>query len=63
MQFPFLTELHVLDAAHKGGANLRKTGNLRAVQLLLGHPKLESTVRYLSIKVDNELSISEQVGL
>ncbi len=39
----------------------RKTGNLRAVQLLLGHTKLESTVRYLGIEVDDALSISEQV--
>ncbi len=31
-----------------------KTGNLRAVQLLLGHTKLESTVRYLGIEVDDE---------
>lgn len=37
-----------------------KTGNLRAVQLLLGHTKLESTVRYLGIEVDNALVISEQ---
>lgn len=41
----------------------RKTGNLRAVQLLLGHTKLESTVRYLGIDVDDALSISEQVDL
>ena len=41
----------------------RKTGNLRAVQLLLGYPKLESTVRYLGIAVDDALSISEQVEL
>ncbi len=41
----------------------RKTGNLRAVQLLLGHTKLESTVRYLGIEVDDVLSISEQVEL
>jgi integrase len=41
----------------------RKTGNLRAVQLLLGHTKLESTVRYLGIEVDDALSISEQVNL
>ena len=38
-----------------------KTDNLRAVQLLLGHRKLESTVRYLGIEVDDALSISEQV--
>ena len=31
----------------------RRTGNLRAVQLLLGHKKMESTVRYLGIEVDD----------
>jgi integrase len=41
----------------------RKTGNLRAVQLLLGHTKLESTVRYLGIEVDNALNIAEQIEL
>jgi site-specific recombinase XerD len=41
----------------------KKTGNLRAVQLLLGHTKLESRVRYLGIEVDNALSISEQVEI
>ena len=41
----------------------RKTGNLRAVQLLVGHTKLEGTVRYLGIEVDDALSISEQVEL
>lgn len=38
----------------------RCTKNLRAVQLLLGHTKLESTVRYLGIEVDDALEISEQ---
>ncbi|WAK02313.1 tyrosine-type recombinase/integrase [Methylobacter sp. YRD-M1] len=38
----------------------RRTKNLRAVQLLLGHTKLESTVRYLGIEVDDALDISEQ---
>ena len=38
----------------------RRTRNLRAVQLLLGHTKLESTVRYLGIEVDDALEISEQ---
>jgi len=41
----------------------KKTGNLRAVQLLLGHAKLESTVRYLGIEVHDTLSISEQLEL
>jgi site-specific recombinase XerD len=38
----------------------RKTKNLRAVQLLLGHTKLGSTVRYLGIEVDDALEIAEQ---
>ncbi len=37
----------------------KKTGNIRAVQLLLGHTKLESTVHYLGIEVDDALAISE----
>ena len=41
----------------------RRTGNLRAVQLLLGHTKIESTVRYLGIEVDDALAISEQVEI
>ena len=41
----------------------KKTGNLRAVQLLLGHAKLESTVRYLGVEVDDALRIAEQVEL
>jgi site-specific recombinase XerD len=38
----------------------RRTKNLRVVQLLLGHSKLESTVRYLGIDVDDALEIAEQ---
>jgi integrase len=41
----------------------RRTGNLRAVQLLLGHTKIESTVRYLGIEVDDALAITEQVDV
>ena len=41
----------------------RKTKNLRAVQLLLGHTKLESTVRYLGIEVDDALEIAEAVDV
>ena len=47
----------------KAGQIYRKTGNLRAVQLLLGHTKLESTVRYLGIEVDDALNIAEQIEL
>ena len=39
----------------------RKTKNLRVVQLLLGHTKLESTIRYLGIEVDDALEVSEQI--
>ena len=39
----------------------RKTKNLRAVQLLLGHSNLDSTVRYLGIEIDDALEMSEQV--
>src|SRR6266702_6033767 len=41
----------------------RRTGNLRAVQLLLGHTRIESTVRYLGIEVDDALAIAEQVDV
>ena len=41
----------------------RRTKNLRAVQLLLGHTRLESTVRYLGIEVDDALEISEQTEI
>ncbi|MEO1544991.1 MAG: tyrosine-type recombinase/integrase, partial [Pseudomonadota bacterium] len=41
----------------------KRTGNLRAVQLLLGHTKIESTVRYLGIEVDDALEIAEQVDV
>jgi integrase len=40
-----------------------KTGNQRACQLLLGHRKLESTVRYLGIEVEDALAMSEQVEI
>ena len=41
----------------------RRTGNLRAVQLLLGHTKIESTVRYLGIEVDDAIEIAEKVDI
>ncbi len=41
----------------------RRTGNLRAVQILLGHTKVESTVRYLGIEVEDALAIAEQVDV
>ncbi len=64
--------LLALDPAAYGTHSLRrtkvallykKTGNLRACQLLLGHTKLESTVRYLGVEVDDALELSEALEL
>jgi len=47
----------------KGALLHKKTSNLRACQLLLGHTKLESTVRYLGVEVDDALELSEALEL
>ena len=61
-----------LDPCHFGTHSLRRTkatliyrctGNLRAVQLLLGHTKIESTARYLGIEVDDALALAEQIDV
>ena len=41
----------------------KKTGNLRAVQLLLGHTKMDSTVRYLGVDLEDALAISKSVEI
>lgn len=41
----------------------RRIGNLRAVQLLLGHTKMGNTVRYLSVEIEDALSLSEAIDL
>ena len=41
----------------------RKTGNLRAVQLLPGHTKVDSTVRYLGVELEDALSIAERIDI
>jgi site-specific recombinase XerC len=37
----------------------KQTGNLRAVQILLGHTKIESTVRYLGVDIEDALALAE----
>jgi len=59
---PHLFDTHSLRRT-KATLIYRRTGNLRAVQLLLGHTKIESTVRYLGIEVDDALDIAEQVDV
>ena len=56
---PTLYGTHTLRRT-KASLIYRRTKNLRAIQLLLGHTKLESTVRYLGIDVDDALELSEQ---
>ena len=53
--------MYVRSAKRRTKATLiyRRTGN--TVQLLLGHTKIESTVRYLGIEIDDALAIAEQV--
>ncbi|MGB6315768.1 MAG: tyrosine-type recombinase/integrase, partial [Pseudolabrys sp.] len=59
---PHLYGTHLLRRT-KATLVYRRIGNLRAVQLLLGHTKIESTVRYLGIDVDDALAIAEQVDV
>jgi integrase len=59
---PLLLGTHSL-RRNKATLICRRTGNLRAVQLLLGHTKIESTVRCPGVEVDDALAISEQVDV
>ncbi len=56
---PAMYSTHTLRRT-KASLIYRRTKNLRAVQLLLGHTKLESTIRYLGIEVDDALEMAEQ---
>jgi site-specific recombinase XerC len=47
----------------KAAETYRKTGNLRAVQLLLGHTKVDSTVRCLGVELEDALSIAERIDI
>jgi site-specific recombinase XerC len=54
---------HPFAAADEGDPDLPTNRELRPVQLLLGHTKVESTVRYLGIEVDDALAIAEQIDV
>ena len=61
-----------LNAQEYGTHSLRRTkasmiykasGNLRAVQIILGHSKIESTIRYLGVDIDDALTLSERIEI
>ena len=54
---------HAFHAPDQGGADLKEDRNLRAAQLLLGHTKLDSTVRYLGVDIEDALSLSQGIYL
>jgi hypothetical protein len=47
----------------KAAQKYKKTGNLRAVRLLLGHTKMDSTFRYLGIELEDALEFSERIEI
>jgi site-specific recombinase XerC len=50
----------IFDAVDESVAHLQARGNLRAVQILLGHSNFENTVRYLGVDVDDALTLPER---
>ena len=63
-EWPVLVD-HYTHTMRRTKASLiyKKTKNLRAVQILLGHTKLKSTVRYLGVEVDDALELSEATDI
>ena len=59
----FLCLSRVHESPHKASLIYRRTKKIRAVQLLLAHNKLESTVRQLGIEVEDALELSEQTEI
>lgn len=54
---------HSFEAQDKASLIYKATGNLRAVQILLGHTNIENTVRYLGVDVDDALTLSERTEI
>ena len=59
----FIRVWHAFDQANQGNAHLSQDRKSSGGELLLGHTKVESTVRYLGIEVDDALAIAEQVDV
>jgi hypothetical protein len=54
---------HLFNASDEGDQDLQEEGNFRAIQTLLGHTKLESTVRYLKVEMEDARNKAEQIEL
>ena len=54
---------HAFHAPDEGSDDLPGTGNIRAIQILLGHTKIENTVRYLGVDVEDALLLAERTEI
>lgn len=61
MQTPQTYPPFARDAKNQGDTNIQKDGHLRAAQLLLGHTKMDSTIRYLGVALEDALAIVEAI--
>jgi len=55
--------MNSLASPHEGIDDLEATGNIRAIQILLGHSKIENTVQYLGVDVEGALLLAERTEI